>query len=97
VQSPSPPACSRAVLVDYWIGQQLAISAEHIRLDRIYQEVEPTGGDIRALCDLFGMSIANAARWATTVHITEPPATGVRSNGGPAEQPLSTQQEHRGR
>ena len=24
-------------------------------------------GDIRALCDLFGMSIANAARWATTV------------------------------
>ena len=47
-----------------WIGQQLAISAEHIRLDRIYQEVEATGGDIRALCDLFGMSIANAARWA---------------------------------
>jgi hypothetical protein len=49
-----------------WIGQQLAISAEHIRLDRIYQEVEATGGDVRALCDLFGMSIANAARWATT-------------------------------
>jgi hypothetical protein len=67
-----------------WISQQLAISAEHIRLDRIYQEVEATGGDIRALCDLFGMSIANAARWATTIdHITEPPATGVRSNGGP--------------
>ena len=45
----------------YWIGQQLAISAEYVRLDRIYQEVEATGGDIRALCDLFGMSIANAA------------------------------------
>jgi len=55
-----------------WIGQQLAIPAEHIRLDRIYQEVEATGGDIRALCDLFGMSIANAARWATIIdHITE--------------------------
>jgi hypothetical protein len=50
-----------------WIGQQLAISAEHIRLDRIYQEVEATGGDISALCDLFGMSIANAARWASTI------------------------------
>ncbi len=49
-----------------WISCQLGISAEHIRLDRIYQEVEATGGDIRALCDLFGMSIANAARWATT-------------------------------
>lgn len=60
-----------------WIGQQLAISAEHIRLDRIYQEVEATGGDIRALCDPFGMSIANAARWATTIdHITEPAAVG---------------------
>jgi hypothetical protein len=57
-----------------WIAEQLAISAEHIRLDRIYQEVEATGGDIRALCDLFGMSIANAARWATSIdHIEEPP------------------------
>jgi hypothetical protein len=55
-----------------WIGQQLAISPEHIRLDRIYQEVEATGGDIRALCDLFGMSIANAARWAATIgHIAK--------------------------
>jgi hypothetical protein len=67
-----------------WIGQQLAISAEHIRLDRIYQEVEATGGDIRALCDLFGMSIANAARWATTIdHITEPITTG-RDAGQPS-------------
>lgn len=57
-----------------WIGHQLAMSAEHIPLDRIYQEVEATGGDIRALCDLFGMSIANAARWATTFNrITDPP------------------------
>lgn len=38
-----------------------------------------TGADglVGALCDLFGMSTANAARWATaTGHITEPPATG---------------------
>lgn len=69
-----------------WISHQLAISAEHIRLDRIYQEAEATGGDIRALCDLFGMSIANAARWATTInHITEPPATGTKSDGGPVD------------
>jgi hypothetical protein len=66
-----------------WIRQQLSMSAEHIRLDRIYQEVEATGGDIRALCDLFGMSIANAARWATTIdHITEPPADGGNSHHG---------------
>ena len=60
-------------VTSYWIGQQLAIPAEHIRLDRIYREVEATGGDIRALCDLFGMSIANAARWAATINrVTEP-------------------------
>jgi hypothetical protein len=56
-----------------WIGQQLAIPAEHIRLNRIYQEAEATSGDIRALCDLFGVSIANAARWATTVDRASPP------------------------
>ena len=74
-----------------WIGQQLAISAEHIRLDRIYQEVEATGGDIRALCDLFGMSIANAARWATTIdHIAEPSIaseTARPARRAAAEQP----------
>ena len=68
-----------------WIGQQLAIPAEHIRLDRIYQEVEATGGDIRALCDLFGMSIANAARWATTAGDTAgtlTPNSQARPQGG---------------
>jgi hypothetical protein len=51
-------------------GAELSISAEHIRLDRIYHEVDATGGDIQALWDLFGVSIANAARWtATMVHI----------------------------
>ena len=61
-----------------WISHQLGISAEHIRLDRIYQEVEATGGDIRALCDLFGMSIANAARWAATASPAAVPAAGYR-------------------
>jgi hypothetical protein len=66
-------------VTSYWIGQQLAISAEHIRLDRIYQEAEATGGDIRVLCDLFGMSIANAARWATTVDRIVDPYTPGRN------------------
>ncbi len=62
-----------------WISGQLAISAEHIRLDRIFCEVQATGGDIRALCDLFGMSIANAARWATTAgQIASPGAAADR-------------------
>ena len=79
-----------------WIGQQLAISAEHIRLDRIYQEVEATGGDIRALCDLFGMSIANAARWATTYRPASPslPPSPTPEQAQPIERQLSTAQEH---
>jgi hypothetical protein len=69
-----------------WISNQLAMPAEHIRLDRIYQEVQATGGDIRALCDLFGMSIANAARWATTIdRITSQPV--ITSREGPAAGP----------
>jgi integrase len=68
-------------VTSYWIGQQLPMPAEHIRLDRIYQEVEATGGDIRALCDLFGMSIANAARWATTIdHFIESGNSGGQAN-----------------
>ena len=73
-------------VTSYWIGQQLAISAEHIRLDRIYQEVEATGGDIRVLCDMFGMSIANAARWATTIdHVTGPPTIQGNDHADPPD------------
>ncbi len=56
-----------------WIRDQLAMPPEHIRLDRIFQEVQATSGDIRALCDLFGMSVANAARWASTAGPATPP------------------------
>jgi hypothetical protein len=56
-----------------WIGAQLGMSAQHIRLDRILDEAQATSGDVRALCDLFGMSIGNAARYATAIdRITEP-------------------------
>ena len=59
-----------------WIAKQLGMSAQHIRLDRILDEAQATSGDVRALCDLFGMSIANAARYATAIgQITPPPQT----------------------
>ncbi|HEV2374070.1 MAG TPA: hypothetical protein VGS19_18175 [Streptosporangiaceae bacterium] len=56
-----------------WIGNQLGMSAQHIRLDRILDEAHATHGDVRALCDLFGMSVSNAARYATAIdRITGP-------------------------
>lgn len=53
----------------------LALSGQHIRMDRILDETHATSGDIRALCDMFGMSVANAARYATAIdRIADRPA-----------------------
>lgn len=35
--------------------------------DRILDEAHASGGDVRALCDLFGLSIAGAYRYTLTV------------------------------
>jgi len=45
-----------------------------IRQDRILDEAHATGGDVRALCDLFGLSIAGAYRYTAAVdQIADPP------------------------
>ena len=52
------------------------MSAQQIRLDRILDEAQATSGDVRALCDLFGMSVGNAARYATAIdRISAPPGS----------------------
>jgi len=68
-----------------WVALQLGMSAQHIRLDRILDEARATSGDVRALCDLFGMSVSNAARYAAAIdRITGPAATSrARPPGGP--------------
>jgi hypothetical protein len=38
-----------------------------LREDRILQEIHATGGDIRRICDLFGLSIEAALRYAATL------------------------------
>ena len=51
------------------------MSGQRIRLDRIFDEAQATGGDLRALCDLFGLSIAGAYRYVAAVdHIADPRA-----------------------
>jgi hypothetical protein len=40
------------------------LAGQRIRQDRILSEADATGGDIRALCDLFGISIASAYRYS---------------------------------
>lgn len=50
-----------------WIGRRLGIAAGAIRDDRILDEVNATGGDIRRICDLFGLSVNAAVRYVATL------------------------------
>jgi site-specific recombinase XerC len=51
----------------WWIRRQLGMSAQAIRQDRILQEAHATGGDVRMLCELFGLSVAGATHYAAGV------------------------------
>jgi integrase len=53
----------------WWIRHQLPIAGQHIRQDRILAEADATGGDVRALCDMFGISIASAYRYSANAAI----------------------------
>lgn len=49
-----------------WTSTRLRPQA--LREDRILQEIHATGGDIRRLCDLFGLSVNAATRYATALN-----------------------------
>jgi integrase len=53
----------------WWIRHQLPIAEQRIRQDRILSEADATSGDIRALCGLFGISIASAYRYSANAAI----------------------------
>lgn len=63
-------------VTSWWIRKQLSMSPQSIRLDRIFDEAQATGGDLRALCDLFGLSIAGAYRYASVIDRVEYPDRG---------------------
>jgi site-specific recombinase XerC len=46
-----------------WISHTLGISPQAVREDRILDEALATGGDIRRLCDLFGLTVGGAERY----------------------------------
>lgn len=52
-----------------WIKLKIAIpgAAQAVREDRILNEAQATGGDIRRICDMFGLSVTAAERYAATV------------------------------
>ncbi|MFD8381345.1 hypothetical protein ACFV2X_22825 [Streptomyces sp. NPDC059679] len=48
-----------------WVAALLKPQA--LREDRILREIHATGGDVRRICDLFGLSITAALRYANTL------------------------------
>lgn len=50
----------------WWVSKRLGMPAQSIRQDRILDEVHATGGDLRRLCDLFGLSIGGAYRYTVS-------------------------------
>jgi len=49
-----------------WINNTLGLHAQAMREDRILDEDAATGGDLRRICDLFGLSVGAALRYAAT-------------------------------
>jgi integrase len=57
-----------------WVTETVGVSAQAIREDRILHEAMTTAGDIRRLCDLFGLTIGGAERYLHTTEQTMEPA-----------------------
>jgi hypothetical protein len=50
-----------------WLALTLGTAARVIRTDRIVDEVLATGGDLRRICDLFGLTVGGAARYTAVL------------------------------
>lgn len=51
--------------------QKTNLRPQALREDRILQEIHATGGDIRRICDLFGLTVDAAVRYAATLGHTD--------------------------
>jgi len=52
----------------WWLHHQLGTSGQLIRQDRILDEAHATSGDLRMICELFGLSATGAMRYIATVN-----------------------------
>lgn len=70
-----------------WIGATLGVSAQAVREDRILHEALATRGDVRRLCDLFGLTVGGAERYAHTIdqpRTADPARSSIRLDGPPS-------------
>ena len=54
-----------------WIANTLGMAPQTIRRDRILDEAFATSGDLRQISDMFGISVAQAYRFASYVHCAD--------------------------
>jgi len=47
--------------------RKAGISAQALRTDRILQEAQASGGDVRRICDLFGLTVDSATRYIRAI------------------------------
>lgn len=64
-----------------WISATIGIPARTIRQDRILDEALATRGDIRRLCDLFGLTVGTATRYASPAEQDERFSSPTRGPG----------------
>jgi len=51
-----------------WVTERLGMSAQALRQDRIVDEAQATGGDLRRICDFFGVTMNTAEHYATILN-----------------------------
>lgn len=61
----------------WWITTSMGMTAQEAREDRILHELHASGGDIRRLCDMFGLSIAGASRYSSVLGAVGPGLSGT--------------------
>lgn len=69
-----------------WLTDKLGTSANALRRDRILAEVH-AGGDLRQICDFFGVTIATAEHYASTISHPELDDFATEPSGSRTETP----------
>ena len=64
----------------YFPWVRAGISPQALREDRILNEIHATGGDVRRICDLFGVTIDAALRYAHVLDETDEPTATPASD-----------------
>jgi hypothetical protein len=64
----SRSATTTQAVKHYWVNDRLGIRAFLIRRHRIVDEVLATAGDLRRICDFFGLTITTAEHYASVLN-----------------------------